>query len=157
MIGLRMRLVKVVNMKWFYIEKSNLNEYPEDIINSRKLGIKKIGNQEHETQNIYSYIKKFEPNTTAGGMFFVTPEEDNDYHLDLLESYFGTKTVRFLMYITKGFDVCVRGFENVPDYTYFIDELNGELFTDEFLYKKFGFSEELIEHIENLISEINIK
>ena len=63
-----------------------------------------------------------------------------------------TKTARFLMSITQK-DLYVRGFENIPDYTYFINSLKKGLFTDEFFYKKFNFSKELIEYINSKISD----
>ena len=65
---------------------------------------------------------------------------------------FITETVRFLMTITQK-DLCVRGFENVPDYLYFRDDLGGGLFSDEYFYGRFGFSRELVDHIESSISE----
>ena len=61
-------------------------------------------------------------------------------------------------------DLCVRGFENIPDYTYFINDMkdpkyNNKMFenklgllTDEYFYKKFNFSQELIDYIESHIS-----
>ena len=142
--------------EWWYIEKDKLNHIPEEILKTRKVMITKVGYNPNFEGESHSVIKVpltqiCEANSTADGMFFILPEIDDDYHLELIKSFFTTKTVRFLMYITQGFDIVVRGFENVPDYTYFIEELNGELFTDEFFYNKFNFSEELINHIEKVI------
>ena len=87
----------------------------------------------------------------SGDVLFVFPEHDNDYELALIKSLFLTKTARFLMSITQK-DLYVRGFENIPDYTYFMNDLNGQMFTDSFFYKNYNFSESLIAHIENSVS-----
>ena len=89
--------------------------------------------------------------TASGDVLFIIPEHDTDYELQLIKSYFMTRTVRFLMSITQK-DLYVRGFENVPDYTLFVPVLNGEIFTDEFLYKYYNFSDALIDKINTAVS-----
>lgn len=49
-------------------------------------------------------------------------------------------------------DLYVRGFKNIPDYTLFIKKLNGELFSYEWFYKNYKFSDELKKHIESSIT-----
>ena len=93
--------------------------------------------------------------TASGDVLFVFPEHDIDYELQLIQSYFATKTVRFLMSIIQK-DLYVRGFENVPDYCGFAEALQGELFSDDFLYKTLGFSDGLIEYIEKHVSLKNV-
>jgi hypothetical protein len=104
--------------------------------------------------NIINNIPQIvEKNAIASGdVLFVIPKSDTDYDLKLIQSLFMTKTARFLMSITQK-DLYVRGFENIPDYTMFINELDGKLFSDDWFYKKYNFSRELIEHIERSISK----
>lgn len=139
---------------WHYISRSLIDEHKyADATTSRKIMFSATGNPLTGGSGniIANEIQIVEKNDTGANIFFAFPAIDSDYHLNLLKSYFETRTVRFIMSIVQK-DVCVRGFENVPDYTYFIDELNGELFTDEFFYNKFNFSKELIDHIEKSIS-----
>ena len=89
--------------------------------------------------------------TASGDVFFVFPENDTPYELELVKSMFMTKTIRFLMSITQK-DLYVRGFENIPDYVLFIPLLQGTLFSDEWFYTMFDFSKDLIQHIETHIS-----
>ena len=142
--------------EWWYIEKDKLNEIPEEVISSGKVIMPKVWDNPKNKKAVcvIKLSKTFvctEKNTITSNGFAILPEEDNEYHLNLIKSYFETKTIRFLMYITAKLSQFTCGFENVPDYTYFIEELNGELFTDEFFYNKFNFSEELINHIEKVI------
>lgn len=141
---------------WHYIDKSNLKNVPEKLFSTRKVMIDKKGHSIGSSGcgNIINNIPQIvDTNATASGdVLFVFPEHDTDYELNLIKSYFMTKTVRFLMSITQK-DLYVRGFENVPDYTTFIDDLNGQLFSDTYLYKKFGFSQKLIDYIETHISK----
>ena len=146
---------KGVRYQWRYIEKGQLSGLQGDILKSRKVMISKVGvaiTGNKKAVGFNGIPQIVDKNVIGENVLFIFPENDTDYELQLIKSYFMTKTVRFLMSITQK-DLCVRGFENVPDYTFFIDKLNGELFTDEFLYKYFNFSEELIAHIERCVSE----
>ena len=89
----------------------------------------------------------------SGDVYFIIPDNSNDENeLLLIKSLIETKTARFLMSISqKG--LVVRGFENIPHYSYFKEKLSGKLFTDKFFYQEFHFSNELINHIEENISE----
>ena len=140
---------------WHYIEKEHLKNVPEILFSSRKVMIDKKGHSidTGSSGNIIGNIPQIVPkeSTASGDVFFVFPENDIDYELKLIKSMFLTKTVRFLMSI-KQKDQYVRGFELVPDYTLFITLLNGMLFTDEWFYKTFNFSEGLIDWIETHIS-----
>ena len=139
---------------WHYIDKDKLLKIPQELLEKRKIIIDKkghaiTGGKGNIINNIPMIVEK---NAVASGdVFFVIPEIDTDYHLQLIKSLFLTKTCRFLMSITQK-DLYVRGFENIPDYTNFIPNLNGQLFSDEWFYQTFNFSKELIEHIENCIS-----
>ena len=63
-----------------------------------------------------------------------------------------TKTARFLMCI-KQRDRCCMGFECIPDYLELAKLLpEDKLFTDEWFYKTFDFSEGLINEIETRVS-----
>lgn len=139
---------------WFYIEKSQLNNIPEKVLKSRKVMIDKKGHAITSGKGniINNKPEIVDKNVIASGdVLFVFPEHDNDYELALIKSLFLTKTARFLMSITQK-DLYVRGFENIPDYTYFMNDLNGQMFTDSFFYKNYNFSESLIAHIENSVS-----
>ena len=146
---------------WYYIEKDKLNTIPSEIIASRKVMFSKVGKTtEGRKGGINGNIMLADKKAVGTNVFFVIPEKDDNYDLKLIQSMFCTKTVRFLMSITQK-DQCVRGFENIPDYTYFMDDMkdpkyNNKMFegklgllTDEYFYKKFNFSQELIDHIEN--------
>ncbi len=139
---------------WFYIDKTVLNKIPHEILSTRKVMLDKKGHAiAGKSGNIFNNNPKIvEKNTIASGdVLFVLPEKDDDYHLDLIRSLFMTKTARFLMSITQK-DLYVRGFDNIPDYILYIDELDGKLFTDEWLYEKYKFTDELKLHIESSVS-----
>ena len=139
---------------WHYIEKSELKNIPPKLFSSRKVMIDKKGHSLGSgSGNIINNIPQIVPakSTASGDVLFIYPEKDTDTDLRLIKSLFMTKTARFLMSITQK-DLYARGFENIPDYTFFISLLKNEEFTDEFFYKNFNFSDELIEHIENHVS-----
>ena len=154
-IWANMSFGKGTRFDWHYIEKDELENVPDILFSSRKVMLDKKGHslsfgRGNVINNIPQIVDKGA--SASGDVLFVFPENDTDYELQLIKSYFMTKTVRFLMSIIQK-DLYVRGFENVPDYTYFIDKLDGALVTDAFLYKYYGFSEELIKHIEECVSE----
>ena len=88
----------------------------------------------------------------SGDVLFVIPEIDDSNHLKFIKNMFLSKTIRFLMTLTQK-DLYVRGFENIPDYKWFMEVFKDETLNDTNLYKKFNFSRELIEHIERSVSE----
>jgi len=140
---------------WHYVDKNNIGNVPDLVISMRKVMIDKKGHAiTHGRGNIMNNIPQIvESNVIASGdVLFVFPERDEEYHLELIKSLFKTKTARFLMSITQK-DLYVRGFENIPDYTLFLESLNGNLFSDSWFYKEFQFSNVLIDHIENFVSE----
>ena len=140
---------------WNYIEKGKLYEIPANILNSRKVLLSKVGVPIVANRKAVGYNglpQILDKNAIGENVFLIFPKNDNEYELNLIRSLFLTKTARLLMSITQK-DLYVRGFENIPDYTNFIPLLNGELFTDEFFYKTFNFSKELIDHIESHVSE----
>ena len=145
---------KGARFDWHYIDKKYLTNIPERILSSRKVLIDKKGHSISVGKgNIINNIPKIVDamSIASGDILFVMPENDNDYELQLIKSMFMTKTVRFLMSITQK-DLYVRGFENIPDYVLFMPMLEGNLFTDEWFYKKFNFSKELVTWIENHVS-----
>jgi superfamily II DNA or RNA helicase len=147
-------LGKGSRFEWHYIEREILNEIPKVILSTKKVMIDKKGHAiAGKSGNIFNNIPKIvgENVIASGDVLFILPEKDSDYHLNLIESLFVTKTARFLMSITQK-DLYVRGFDNIPDYTLFIDKLAGKLFSDEWFYKEFNFSDELIRHIESSIT-----
>ena len=146
---------KGTRFSWHYIEKDVLEGYPEELFNTRKVMIDKKGHSLGSgSGNIINNIPQIvDKNTTASGdVLFVIPEKDTDEDLKQLKSLFITKTARFLMSITQK-DLYARGFENIPDYTLFKPMLKGQQFTDQFFYETFGFSQELIDHIESCVSK----
>lgn len=138
---------------WNYIEKSNLGKIPIEVISTRKVLLSKVGVPITVKKAVgFNGIPQIlEKNAIGENVFLIIPETDTDYDLQLIKSLFMTKTVRFLMSITQK-DLYVRGFENIPDYVYFKPLLKGQLFTDEFFYKTFNFSQELIDYIESHVS-----
>ncbi len=140
---------------WNYIEYDKLDNPPKEILGSKKVMIDKKGHAIiHGKGNVINNIPQIvDENVVASGdVLFIVPEKNNDYNLELIKTFFLTKTIRFLMTLIQK-DLYVRGFENVPDYTYFVKMLGGSLFTDRFFYKTFNFTKALIDHIENTISE----
>jgi superfamily II DNA or RNA helicase len=140
---------------WHYIDKSALKNIPKSILATKKVMIDKKGHSiVGRSGNIFNNnpVIVDEDVVASGDVLFILPERDNEYHLKLIKSLFMTKTARFLMSITQK-DLYVRGFNNVPDYTLFIKKLNGKLFSDKWFYNEFNFSNELIHHIESLVSE----
>ena len=133
---------KGTHYEWMYVEKNNINPIPPKITSTRKVMISKVGvaiNSSKKAVGINGVPQIVDKDTTGENVFFIFPENDTDYDLNLIRSLFMTKTARFLMSITQK-DLYVRGFENIPDYTAFIPMLNGKLFTDKFFYDNFDFS-----------------
>jgi len=148
---------KGTRFSWHFIDQSELNSVPQNIINTRKVMLDKKGHAiGRGSGNIFNNNPNIvEKNAIASGdVLFVLPEHDEDYDLQLIKSLFMTKTARFLMSITQK-DLYVRGFDNIPDYTLFIQKLNGELFSDNWFYEHYNFSKELIHHIEHSIAVKN--
>ena len=146
---------KGTRFAWHYIDKQNLKRVPGDLFKTRKVMIDKKGHslasgKGNIINNIPQIVGKYA--TASGDVLFVIPENDTDYELQLIKTFFMTKTVRFLMSI-KQKDLYARGFEIVPDYVVFKPLLNGGLFTDEFFYRTFEFSSDLQSHIESCVSE----
>lgn len=142
---------------WHFIDRNKIGNIPEAIISMRKVMIDKkghaiTGGRGNIMNNIPQIIDK--DAIASGDVLFVLPELDEEYHLKLIKSLFITKTARFLMSVTQK-DLYVRGFDNIPDYTLFIESLNGNLFSDNWFYQEFQLSKELISHIENFVSEKN--
>ena len=139
---------------WHYIERSAIKNAPEKIFSSRKVMIDKKGHSLGSGKgNIINNIPQIVPAdaTASGDVLFVYPEKDTDRDLKLIRTLFMSKTARFLMSITQK-DLYARGFENIPDYTLFEPYLNTDELTDDFFYKHFRFSKELVEHIERCVS-----
>ena len=139
---------------WHYIDIEVLDKIPAVLLNSRKVMLDKKGHaitsgKGNVINNIPQIVEKNE--IASGDVLFALPEYDTDYDLDLIRSLFITKTARFLMTITQK-DLYVRGFENIPDYAVFKEKLAGELFTDDWFYKEYNFSQQLIDHIESTVS-----
>lgn len=139
---------------WHYIERDILDSVPDVLLKTRKVMIDKKGHAITMGKgNILNNIPKIVDKDViaSGDVLFVLPANDTKEDLELIQSLFMTCTGRFLMSITQK-DLCVRGFENIPDYQYFKPMLKGKLFTDDFFFRNFGFSDELIRHIESSIS-----
>lgn len=139
---------------WHYIDSKVINPIPKAILESRKVMLDKKGHaiitgKGNVINNIPQIVDK--DVIASGDVLFIIPSKDTEYDLNLIKSMFMTKTVRFLMTITQK-DLYVRGFENIPDYTFFAKQLDGSLFTDEWFYDKYSFSPNLIAHIESSVS-----
>lgn len=166
-------------MAWYYIDRYKIRNIKDNYL-VRKVQISIYGGELASSKNqapiINNNIDIVLDKNTIGSCFFCVPENDTFYDLKLIQSLFCTKTARFLMSITqKNFHV--KGFENIPDYLYFKEELenlskkseeeqenliknryniyvdeNGErkfIFSDQYFYDKFKFSANLINHIES--------
>jgi len=139
---------------WYFVEKDNLINIDPIIYTSRKVAIDGRGNAlAHGKGNGFNNIPHIcERDQFAFSHILVFPEVERERDLLLIKSLFMTKTARFLMSITQtGLGVC--GFENIPDYLELAKLLpEDELFTDEWFYKTFDFSEGLINEIETRVS-----
>lgn len=145
---------KGTRFSWHYIDTNELNKIPENILTTRKVMLDKkghsiVGGRGNIFNNNPEIVDKGV--IASGDVLFVLPEHDDEHDLQLIKSLFLTKTARFLMSITQK-DLYVRGFDNIPDYTELASRLNGELFSDQWFYDEFSFSDELIEHIESCVS-----
>lgn len=146
---------KGTRFAWHYIDKKNLDDIPDRVLQSRKLMLDKKGHAATAGRgNIFNNIPKIvdKDAIASGDVFFVFPENDDIGELENLRDFFMTKTVRYLMALIQK-DLYVRGFSVVPDYTYFLPLLNGQHFSDDWFYEKYGFSDGLIKDIESKISE----
>ena len=144
---------KSTRYDWYFIEKNLLGKIPDALLGTRKVLLSKVGVAitDKKAVGINGVPQIVEKQAIGENVFFVIPDNDNDYELQVIKSMFMTKTVRYLMSITQK-DLYVRGFENIPDYTYFLPLLNGQLVSDDWIYKHFGFSEELVKYIESHVS-----
>lgn len=149
------RYGKGTRFAWHYISKSYLNLDNYAFVSKRsKVMIDKKGNSiitgKGNVINNLPVIVDAET-TASGDVLFIIPHDDSRYDLELIQSMFMTKTIRFIMTILQK-DLYVRGFEYVPDYRLFVDYLNGSLLTDPWLYQFLGLSDDLIAHIEAVVS-----
>ena len=139
---------------WYWIEKSDLTDIPDYLFSTRKVMLDKKGHAiAHGKGNVINNLPQICDRLTTGHrVLFVYPKNDTDRELQLIKSLFMTKTARYLMCITQK-SLCVRGFENIPDYIELAKLLpEDQLFTDEWFYKTFDFSEGLINEIETRVS-----
>lgn len=147
---------------WYYIDKSNIVNLDIKPFMCKKLMISATGHSiAHGKGNGFNNIPQIIDEKSIGfSAWFLKSYKlsseinkiNEDHNLILLKSLFMTKTARFLMSITQsGLFVC--GFENIPDYLELAKLLpENELFTDEWFYKTFDFSEGLINEIETKVS-----
>jgi superfamily II DNA or RNA helicase len=145
---------KGTRFSWHFIDEEILNDIPKNIISTRKVMLDKKGHSiVGGSGNIFNNLPVIVDKKViaSGDVLFILPENDNEHDLNLIKSLFMTKTTRFLMSITQK-DLYVRGFDNIPDYTLFIKDLNGKLFSDEWFYKQYKFSDKLIKHIESSVT-----
>ncbi len=141
--------------KWYWMEKSDLINPPEILFSSRKVMLDMKGNAiAHGKGNVINNLPVIcDRNVVGDKVYWFFPKHDTDRELQLIKSLFMTKTARYLMSITQK-SLCVMGFENIPDYLELAKLLpKNELFTDEWFYKTFNFSKELISEIEKRVSE----
>lgn len=144
---------------WYYIDQANINSVPSHIVSSRKVMLDKKGNScANKKGNVINNIPQIvDAHAIASGdVLFIKPEKDETRELQIIKSLFMTKTIRYLMCIIQK-DLYVRGFELIPDYTYFMTRLdaNDNIVTDKWLYETFDFSSELIQEIETKVSPKN--
>ena len=142
--------------KWRYIDKTDLLDFPEEkLFSSKKVMIDSKGHAiAHGKGNVINNLPVIcDRETTAGpGVYWFFPKHEIERELQLIKSLFITKTARYLMCITQK-SLCVAGFENIPDYLELAKLLpEDELFTDDWFYKTFDFSEGLINEIETRVS-----
>lgn len=146
---------KGTRFAWHYIDRAKLDDIPDRLLESRKLMLDKKGHAATVGKgNIFNNIPQIvdKDAIASGDVFFVMPEHDDQEELEQLKSFFLTKTIRYLMALIQK-DLYVRGFDVVPDYTYFLPLIGHERFSDEWFFKKFDFSEGLKRDIAEKISE----
>lgn len=139
---------------WYFIEKDLLIDPEPNIFKTRKVMLDSKGHAiAHGKGNVINNLPVIcDRNVTGNAVFFVIPKTERERELQLIKSLFMTKTARYLMCITQD-SLHVRGFENIPDYIELAKLLpEDELFTDEWFYKTFDFSEGLINEIETRVS-----
>jgi len=146
---------------WYWIEKSDLINPPEILFSTKKVMIDMKGNAiAHGKGNVINNIPIIcDKNVTGDKVYWFFPNKiaskqasKQDRDLELIKSLFMTKTARYLMCITQK-SLVVSGFENIPDYKELEKLLpENEVFTDEWFYKTFNFSDELINEIETRVS-----
>ena len=139
---------------WYYIELDDLLDYPDYLFSSRKVMITAVGNGIYGGKgNVINNLPQIcDAKSTGSGILWIFPKNNNDRELNLIKSLFMTKTARYLMSI-KQKGRFVNGFDCVPDYLELAKLLPEDaLFTDEWFYKTFNFSEGLINEIETRVS-----
>lgn len=148
--------------EWYFIEKDQLKQTDEKVFSTRKVMLDKKGHAiTHGKGNVINNLPQIcDRNCTGDNVLWIFPnkitdrqtDRQTDRYLLLLKSLFMTKTARYLMCITQK-SLYVRGFENIPDYIELAKLLpEDKLFTDEWFYKTFDFSEGLINEIETRVS-----
>lgn len=150
---------KGTRYKWYYSDESSLPKVPKDLLKSYKIMIDKTGNApvNKNNNNIFNNEPRvLNPNEIGIGTHFYLVPIDNDIdNCLLIKSYMKTRFVRMLMNITQK-DLYVRGLDNVPDYAQLVEKLQEDglnEFTDEWLFKHFEFTEEMIEYTKLRISK----
>ena len=136
---------------WNYIEKSDLIN-PMDGMFVRKVLVNKVGPTKTYTNWGVTGCRILDANEIEDKSLYCIPKNQRESELLLIKSLFDTRTARYLMTI-KQKSICCMGFECIPDYLELAKLLpEDELFTDEWFYKTFDFSEGLINEIETRVS-----
>lgn len=143
---------------WYFADESSLSKVPIKLLKSNKVMIDKVGHADtsKEKNNIFNNLPVvLNPNEISlGNQFYLIPDNDTVEDCLLIKSYMMTRFVRMLMNVTQK-DLYVRGLDNVPDYALLKDDLlaDGETeFSDEWLFKYFDLTNEMIEYIKLRIS-----
>lgn len=139
---------------WQYIDRAELSKLQDKLLSSRKLMIGTAGRQmwANKSSEICGTPSIIDANAIADSSLFIFPAHDTDRELKLIKSLFMTKTARYAMTLTMK-TLYVDGFENIPDYLELAKLLpEDQLFTDQWFYETFNFSQELINEIETRVS-----
>lgn len=149
--------------EWFWIDEKDIEKTPDFLkaTSSSKVMIDKKGNAPSHIRKKGNFFNNSAEivgkNVIASGKVFLIPVNDTPEELKLIASLMTTKTARCLMSITQK-DLYARGLDNIPLYADLSESLyqdGGTHFTDEWFYSHYRFSAELIDYIENTVTDKN--
>lgn len=117
-----------------------------DVIDSWKLFIpRSIGSGDVSKDYVKPIIGK--PNTCCSGTYIICGPFNSEGECNSVASYINTKFFHFLLSLKKiSQDTTIKCYEFIP-----IQNFDGRIYSDEFLYKKYNLSNKEIELIEKTV------
>lgn len=134
-----------------YIERSKINK-SSDLIDRYKVLIPRAGSgSDSFPHSILGKPFVVEPNSACTETYLVAGAYDNRKSCNNLAGYISTKFLRFLVLLVKNTqDATSRVYQFVPLQDFSIS------WTDEKLYKKYGFTQEEINFIESMVRPMDL-